>query len=106
MQIANNAHLADIVDPGMSSAPSRLHEAAQQFESFFVSAMLKIERDSGNSWLGTDEDDAGGTAVEMAETEFARAIGKQGGFGLARLIEQAVEHPSPSRQPDHQITTE
>lgn len=70
--------------------PQRVHDAAQQFESFLIAQMLKTEREAGGSWLGTGDDDAGATAVEMAEQGFAQALGKQGGLGLAHLVEAGV----------------
>ena len=80
--------------------PKRVHEAAQQFESFLIAQMLKSERESGGSWLGTGDDEAGGTAVEMAEQEFAQALGKQGGLGLARLVEAGLNRTAPKNSPD------
>lgn len=79
--------------------PKRVHEAAQQFESFLIAQMLKTERETGGSWLGTGDDAPGGTAVEMAEQEFAQALGKQGGLGLARLVEAGLNRASAAVKP-------
>jgi Rod binding domain-containing protein len=72
--------------------PTRLREAACQFESLLIAQMLKTMRESGSGWLGTsDEDDqAGATATEVAEEQFAQAMARQGGLGLARLVVSGV----------------
>jgi Rod binding domain-containing protein len=81
------------IPAGKKSDPGKLHEAAQQFESLMISEMMKSVRESSSSgWLGSDEDgDAGQTsATEMAETQFATALAKSGGLGLARMIEKSI----------------
>ena len=72
--------------------PAKVHDAAQQFESLLIGELLKSSRSGGGSgWLGTgEEDDAGQTAVDMAEQQFARMLASQGGLGMSKLIESGI----------------
>jgi Rod binding domain-containing protein len=82
-----------------SDSPARIHEAAQQFESLMISQMLKSMRESEDSWLGTGDDSAGSTAVEMAEEELAKSISLRGGLGLAELVEAGLMKSASTPRP-------
>jgi len=72
--------------------PGKIHEAAQQFESLLIGELLKTSRQAGGSgWLGTDDQDAGQTGVEMAEEQFARMLSASGGLKLSSTIEAALK---------------
>jgi Rod binding domain-containing protein len=73
--------------------PARIHEAAQQFEGFLISQIMKTMSSSG-SFLGTEEDQAGSTAIDMAEEQFAKALSSQGGLGLAKMVEASLQSNS------------
>ena len=88
MQVPN-ATASPMPAPKKPDDPSRIHEAAQQFEGFLISQILKTMSSSG-SFLGTDEDQAGSTAVDMAEEQFAKALSSGGGLGLAKLVEAGL----------------
>src|SRR4051812_37655112 len=62
--------------------------AARQFESLLLTQILRSVREAGGSegWLGSGEDAASSSAMEMAEEQFASALSAQGGFGLARMV--------------------
>ena len=80
--------------PAVSSkdSPEKMHDAAQQFESLLIGQLLKTSREAGGSgWLGTDQDDAGATAMEMAEQQFAKMLASNGGLGLTRTIETGLQ---------------
>jgi Rod binding domain-containing protein len=74
--------------------PARVHEAAQQFESFMIAQMLKSMRENEESGLGTGGDAAGASALSLGDEAFAKALGESGGFGLARMIESGLEQAS------------
>ena len=57
--------------------------------------LLKSMRDSNSGWLGDQEDQAGATATEMAEEQFAKAIAQQGGLGLARMVVSGLKAKTP-----------
>jgi len=72
--------------------PSRIHEAAQQFESLLIGELLKTAHEAGGSgWLGTDDDDAGQTGIGFGEEQFSRMLASSGGLGLAPLIESGLK---------------
>jgi Rod binding domain-containing protein len=73
---------------GMRNDPAKVRDAACQFESLLIGQLMKSMSSAG--WMG-DEDQAGSTATEMAEEQFARAMAQQGGLGLARLIVSGLQ---------------
>ena len=90
--------------------PKKIRESAQQFESLLIAQVLKTGRESGGSggWLGTGDDEAGATCVEMAEQQVAQMLAASGGLGLSRLIEQGLTRdaqnakdpaPTPAQTP-------
>ena len=68
--------------------------AAQDFESLLIGQMLHSMRENGSGWLGTGEDEAGGTAIGYGEEQLAQALAKAGGLGLSRLIAQGLARPA------------
>jgi Rod binding domain-containing protein len=86
--------------------PKKIRESAQQFESLLIAQVLKTGRESGGGWLGTGDDEAGATCVEMAEQQVAQMLAASGGLGLSRLIEQGLtrdaqnaKDPAPTTAP-------
>src|SRR3954462_13262095 len=69
--------------------PAKIHDAAQQFESLLIGELLKSSRGSG--WLGTDDEDAGQTGIEMGEQQLARMLASAGGLGFSKIIEAGVK---------------
>jgi len=78
--------------------PVKVRDAACQFESLLIGQMMKSMRESSTGWLSDgDEDQAGSTATDMAEEQFANALAHQGGLGLARMVVAGLEKADPSR---------
>ena len=75
-------------------SPSKIHDAAQQFEALLLSQILRSERESGNGWLGSGGDPAGDCATDFAEQQFAALMAQQGGLGLANLISAGLKSES------------
>jgi Rod binding domain-containing protein len=71
--------------------PSRVRDAAQQFEALLIGQLLRSERESGSGWLGSEEDPAGSCATDFAEQQFAAVLAKAGGLGLADLITRGLK---------------
>lgn len=68
-----------------------IRTAAEQFEALLVGQMLRSMREAGGGgWLGSDEQDAAFSLMEMAEQCLASVLAAQGGLGLARLAEEAL----------------
>jgi flagellar protein FlgJ len=81
------------VSPNVSpkDSPAKIHDAAQQFESLLIGQLLKTSREPGSGgWLGTDDDDAGASAMEMAEQQFAKMLAANGGLGMSKTIEAGL----------------
>ena len=77
-------------DPSRDN-PSKIHDAAQQFEALLLGQMLRTARESTGNWLSTGEDASGDCATDFAEQQFAAAMAQQGGLGLANLIAQGLK---------------
>lgn len=75
---------------GRKDDPDKVHHAAQQFESLLISQILKSAHSDAEGWLGTGDDQAGSSAMEIAEEQLAQSLSSRGGLGLARLIEKGL----------------
>lgn len=65
----------------------KVTDAARQFEALIVGQVLKASREaSGGGWLGSDDDQTGQLALEMAEQGFAQALASRGGLGIAKMM--------------------
>jgi Rod binding domain-containing protein len=73
-----------------NAGPSKIHEAAQQFEALLLGELLQTAHPSGG-WLGGGEDGASDTASSLAVQQLAVMMAKQGGIGLADLVTSGLE---------------
>jgi len=65
----------------------KIADTAKQFEALIAGQVLKAAREaSDGGWLGTDSDDAGQLAIEVAEQGLAQALASQGTLGIAKLV--------------------
>jgi Rod binding domain-containing protein len=70
-------------------------DAGVQFESLMMGQLLKTMREAGQGgWLGTGDDEAGATMMEIAEEHLGQALAAQGGLGIANLVTQGLERKS------------
>ncbi len=63
-----------------------------QFESLLVGQILKSAHEEEGGWLGAGEDQTAGSAMQMADEYFARALTSHGGLGLAKMISAGLDH--------------
>lgn len=101
MDVTSSAALLPLStsDTVAAKTPSKLHDAAQQFEALMIGEMMKSVRESGDDgWLGSGGDTGDESAMDMAESQFARALGMSGGLGLSKTIEQSVARQHPESQ--------
>ena len=68
-----------------------MRDAACQFESLLIGQLMKSMRESSSGWLSDGDDQAGETATDFAEEQFAKPIARQGGLGLARMVVSGLE---------------
>jgi len=77
------------------SKPSKLHQAAQQFEALLVGEMMKSVREDGDDgWLGSGGGAGDDSAMDMAQSQFANALAMNGGLGLTKVIEERMSQGS------------
>ncbi len=64
--------------------------AAKDFEAILVAQLFQTFRESGSGWLDGGNDSASDTAFSMGEQQLAKTIAHGRGFGIARIIEAAL----------------
>lgn len=85
---------AEGASPAPKDDPAKIRNAAGQFEALLIAQMMKAMRNSEGGWMGTDEDDAGSSAMEYAQEMFAQALSAGGGLGLADLVAKGLTPPA------------
>jgi len=88
---------AALLGPAAFSGPTpdKPAEAAQQFESILIAQMLQSARESAASLGGDDEDSLeSGAMLDIAGQQFAQMIAKNGGFGIARIVNAGLASSS------------
>jgi len=88
--IAATAHGINRTAARRNDDPEKIHHAAQQFESLFISQILKSAHGDSEGWLGTGDDQAASSGMAIAEEQLAQALGARGGLGLAALVEKGL----------------
>jgi|SRR5579864_3125737 len=82
----------DALAQASASNPSKIADAAKQFEALMLGQILKAARESSDGgWLGTGDDHAGELALDMAEQQLAQAMSARGGLGIAKLVTAGLE---------------
>jgi len=82
----------DALDQASSPSPSKIADAAKQFEALMLGQILKTARESSDGgWLGTGGDHSGELALDMAEQQFAQAMSAKGGLGIAKMVTSGLE---------------
>jgi Rod binding domain-containing protein len=74
-----------------TDSPQKTKDAAVQFESLLVGQILKSAHEEDGGWLGAGEDQTAGSAMQMADEYFAKALSSRGGLGLARMISASLD---------------
>ena len=73
--------------PGKKNEPARVKHAAEQFEALMIGQMMKSIRESEESGpMAEEKDQAGSSALQLAQEQFAQALAARGGLGLARVF--------------------
>lgn len=94
-----SADLSSAFDPSSLTSerdtPEAIAKAATQFEALLIGEVLKSAREAdGSGWLGTDEDEAGSTLMEVSEQQISQALASRGGLGLAKMISAGLSKTS------------
>jgi Rod binding domain-containing protein len=78
--------------------PEAIAKAATQFEALLIGEVLKSAREAdGSGWMGTDEDEAGSTLMEVSEQQISQALATGGGLGLAKMISAGLSNSAAQR---------
>ncbi len=73
----------------MPKDSTKIKESSQQFEALLIGQILHSAHSSDSGWLGSD-DSSDSCATDFAEEQMANTIAKNGGFGLAKMIEHEL----------------
>jgi Rod binding domain-containing protein len=73
-------------------------EAATQFEGLLIEEMLRSAHESSPGSLGGDDeaDAQNDNILDMATQQLAQVIAKQGGFGIAKVVEAGITRQQAS----------
>ena len=90
-----------LLSVGAEPKPTKIEDAARQFESILIAQMLRSGRESASGIADEDESDSGGsTMMEVAEQQFAQMLAKQGGIGLTRLVVDGLKRGEGASGPN------
>lgn len=74
-----------------SKADVELDQALEEFEALFASTLLRTAREeSGSGWLGGEASAGSDGILDFAEQHIARAMARQGAFGIAKTLGVAL----------------
>jgi Rod binding domain-containing protein len=85
------SQMTPAIPPPAAGTPSRIRDAAQQFEGLLLAQILHSAHEEGSGWLGSGGDASGSCAGDYAEEQLAACMAKNGGFGLAKLIASGLK---------------
>jgi flagellar protein FlgJ len=63
--------------------PSKVQDAAQQFEALMIGQMLRSVREAAQD---QDSDSSGETMTDLADQQLSQLLARNGGMGLAQMI--------------------
>ena len=70
--------------------PAKVKDAAEQFEALLIAQILKSASETGDLF-GSGSDAASGTVMDMATQQFAVAMARGGGLGVAGMVAKGLE---------------
>jgi peptidoglycan hydrolase FlgJ len=91
--VASIASKAPIAQP----KPSRVKDAAQQFEALMIGQMLRSVREAAKD---SDSDSSGDTMIDLADQQFSKLMSQNGGLGLAQMIVKGLNHENRQQHPE------
>ena len=91
-----------LVSQDRQAGMAALKSAAHEFESYFISHLLKVMRETVPK--GALENKGGAYFYSFYDQEIGRLAAESGGLGLAKMIHEYTEKnsPLPSSSPAHQ----
>jgi Rod binding domain-containing protein len=97
MEIAKNDTIPPVVIGVSTSSPTTLREATRQFESLFISQLMKSMRATvpESQLMGVD----GGQQLfrEMLDQELANRVAEAGGIGIGEMLYRQLAPSQPGK---------
>ncbi len=94
MKIESGSFAPLSVEKAASSKPGASREltaALEDFEAMFAATLLRTAREeNGKSWLGGESSPGGDGIMDFAEQNIAKAMAKQGAFGIAKTLSKSL----------------
>lgn len=90
--------LGDLKREAREGAPSALREVAQQFESLFMSMMLKGMREASPEG-GLFDDEGTKFYQDMFDQQLSVDLGRKGALGVAAMLERQLSPAAPKPDP-------
>jgi len=82
---------AAILSTSPQPKPTKVDDAAKQFEALLIGQMLRSAREASES----DDDDTGkATMLDVADQQFSQLLANSGGMGLARMVVSGLTEES------------
>ncbi len=86
------APISAVVLTGVPQAtPTKIVDAAKQFEALLIGQMLKSVRESG---ADDDDDNSSATMYDVADQQFSKLLANNGGLGLSQMIASGLQKES------------
>src|SRR5271167_1552220 len=82
-----------------ASEPSKVQDAAQQFEALMIGQMLRSVRETAQD---DDSDSSGETMMDLADQQFSQLLARNGGLGLAQMIVKGLITEGTNHEDRHQ----
>jgi flagellar protein FlgJ len=80
--------------PTMTGAkPTKIEDAAKQFEALLIGQMLRSVRDAATE-SDPDADVIGQPMLDVADQQFSKLLANNGGMGLARVVVRGLNKES------------
>lgn len=92
--------ITDPISPALPLAatpqnkPTKMEDAAKQFEALLIGQMLRSVRESG---AGDDADSSSSTMLDIADQQFSQLLARNGGLGLAHMIVKGLQQDSEAK---------
>jgi flagellar protein FlgJ len=67
--------------------PTKVADAAQQFEALLIGQMLRSAREASHD---DDGDNSSETMMDLANQQFSQLLAKNGGLGMAHMIVEGL----------------
>jgi Rod binding domain-containing protein len=90
MTDALSAIAPSVMDTTAAPTPSKVEDAARQFEALMIAQMLRTARENTE-----DPDSSASTMLDVADQQFSQVLANNGGLGLAKLIVKGLDQGQP-----------